>query len=273
LLLCRAVLPSSLWATTALLLSAVVSASCGLGFLEGGPPGIAVHQTSVRLHDHDLTLHLVAGLGHPEGPLLLYATGDAGWWGGDKGLFDHLAPIGYPVAGFSARDYTHHLKQPDDKETPRQLADDYLAIIRASEESLGLPATTRVVLVGKSRGSGLAVAAGENPRVRVHLRGVLAVALTGEEEYIEHREPDLPPGTLVMLNTYDVLPRLGSVPVAVIQSTRDQYLPADTARKRFGPDTPVRQFHAIDAANHNFGGKVTELYDEIDRCLEWILNS
>lgn len=268
-------LPRSLRAAAAALLvlaGALVSASCGFGFLEGGPPGITVRETTVRLHQHDLTIHLVAGLAHPEGPLLVYATGDAGWWGGDKALFDHLAPLGYPLAGFSAREYTHNLHQPNDKETPRQLADDYLAIIRASNESLGLPAATRVVLVGKSRGSGLAVAAGENPRVRVHLRGVLAVALTGEEEYIEHREPDLPPGTLVMLNTYDVLPRLGSVPVAVIQSTRDQYLPADVARERFGPDTPVRQFHAIDAANHNFGGKVTELYDEIDRCLEWIMS-
>lgn len=263
---------SSLRAATALLLGAVASASCGFGLLEGGPPGIAVHDATVRLHEHDLTIHLVTGLAHPAGPLLLYATGDAGWWGSDKALFDHLAPLGYPVAGFSAREYTHHLNQPGDKETPRQLADDYLAIIHASDAELGLPATTRVVLVGKSRGSGLAVAAGENPRLRVHLRGVLAVALTGEEEYIEHREPDLPPGTLVMLNTYDVLPRLGAVPVAVIQSTRDQYLPAGAARERFGPDTPVRQFHAIDAANHNFGGKVAELYDTIDRCLDWILS-
>ncbi len=203
---------------------------------------------------------------------MLYATGDGGWWDGDKALFTHMVPWGYPLAGFSAREYVHHLNQGRDKETPRQLADDYLAIIRTAETALGLPPTTRIVLVGKSRGSGLAVAAGENPRVRAHLKGILAVALTGEEEYIEHREPDLPPGTLVMLNTYDVLPRLGPVPVAVIQSTRDQYLPAAAARQRFGPDTPARQFHAIDAENHNFGGKVAELYAEMDRCFEWILS-
>jgi hypothetical protein len=250
----------------------VATSACGFGFLEGGPPGYPESETSVRLHDHDLTLHLIAGTTHASGPLLLYATGDAGWWGGDKALFDHMAPWGYPLAGFSARDYTHHLNQPRDKETPRQVADDYLAMIRASEAALGLPVTVRVVLVGKSRGSGLAVAAGENPRVRAQLEGVLAVALTGEEEYIEHREPDLPPGTLVMLNTYDVLPRLGSVPVAVIQSTRDQWLPAAAARERFGPDTAVRHFHAIDAANHNFGGKVAELYAQMDRCIEWILS-
>jgi hypothetical protein len=251
---------------------AVGAASCGFGFLEGGPPGYPESATSVRLHEHDLTVHLIAGGVHAAGPLLVYATGDAGWWGGDKDLFDHMAPWGYPLAGFSAREYTHHLNQPREKETPRQLADDYLAIIRASEAGLGLPPTTRIVLVGKSRGSGLAVAAGENPRVRTHLQGILAVALTGEEEYIEHREPDLPPGTLVMLNTYDVLPRLGSIPVAVIQSTRDQYLPAAAARERFGPDTVSRQFHAIDAANHNFGGKVAELYEQLDRCIDWILS-
>src|SRR4029077_13516853 len=84
------VFPSSVRAATAVLLllsGAVVSASCGLGLLEGGPPGIAVRETKVRLHEHDLTLHLVTGVAHPEGPLLLYATGDAGWWGSDKALF------------------------------------------------------------------------------------------------------------------------------------------------------------------------------------------
>jgi hypothetical protein len=265
--------PTRRLAASLTLLSVVALASaCGLGLVEGAGAAGPEADAHVRLHNHDLTLHLVASHAHPDGPLVLYATGDGGWWDGDKALFEHMVPWGYPLAGFSAREYVHHLDQGRDKERPRQLADDYLAIIRTAETVLGLPPTTRVVLVGKSRGSGLAVAAAENPRVRTLLKGILAVALTGEEEYIEHREPDLPPGTLVMLTTYDVLPRLGTMPVAVIQSTRDQYLPAAAARGRFGPDTPFRQFHAIDAKDHNFGGKVTDLYAEMNRCFEWILS-
>jgi fermentation-respiration switch protein FrsA (DUF1100 family) len=248
-----------------------LATSCGVGLLEGNDSRFPEAEAYVRLHSHELTIHLVASTAHPAGPLVLYATGDGGWWGADKALFNHMMPWGYPLAGFSSRDYLHHLNQGRDKESPRQLADDYLAIIHTAEISLGMPLTSRVVLVGKSRGSGLAVAAAENPRLRTLLKGILAVALTGEEEYIEHREPDLPPGTLVMLKTYDVLPRLGTLPVAVIQSTRDQYLPAATARERFGPDTPVRQFRAIDADNHNFGGKLDELYAEMSRSFDWIL--
>src|SRR5260221_9135526 len=45
--------------------------------------------TSVRLHDHSLTIHLIAGRDH-QSPLILYATGDAGWWGKDKATFTRL---------------------------------------------------------------------------------------------------------------------------------------------------------------------------------------
>jgi len=50
-----------------------------------------------------------------------------------------------------------------------------------------------------------------------------------------------------MIEPYDYLLRLSSLPVAVLQSTRDGYLPADQARQLFGPDTGNHQLHAIDA--------------------------
>jgi hypothetical protein len=38
----------------------------------------------------------------PLRPMLIYATGDGGFRGKDKELFDEMASFGYPVAGFSA---------------------------------------------------------------------------------------------------------------------------------------------------------------------------
>ena len=152
---------------------------------------------------------------------------------------------------------------------PHQIADDYRAIIDAARQALKLGRDTRVVLVGLSRGSGLDVAAAGDPHLQSSLKGVLAIALTGEEEYVEERGR---PGTKgVMLQTYEALPRLGNLPIAVIQSTRDQYLPADEARRRFGPDAPGRRFRAIDAADHGFGGKLSELYREMKAGFDWIV--
>jgi hypothetical protein len=61
------------------------------------------------------------------------------------------------------------------------------------------------------------------------------------------------------------------LPVAVIQSTRDNYLPAEDARSLFGSDTDRRQFHAIDAKNHSFAGARPLLYETLRSSLEWVV--
>ena len=74
----------------------------------------------------------------------------------------------------------------------------------------------------------------------------------------------------VMIETYRYLRRLGDLPLSVIQSTRDDYLPAAAARQLFGPDTPNRRFHAIEARNHSFKGAQDRLYAEVRDSLAWI---
>jgi fermentation-respiration switch protein FrsA (DUF1100 family) len=253
----------------AVLITAVTGACAGRWHAAQPAP---IADTSVRLHDHSLTIHLSAGRQHTS-PLILYATGDAGWWGKDKDIFKRISPWGYPAAGFSAREYVHHLGSSTDVVLRGELAADYAAIIGAAETALDLPAATRVVFIGKSRGAGLAVAAAGHPRIRETLQGVLAIGLTREEEYVQHRSPGPRwAGGFVMLQTYDALPQLGAVPIVVIQSTRDQYVPAAEARTLFGPDTPVRQLHAIDAADHNFGGALSVLYQEMTDSFEWLIS-
>jgi hypothetical protein len=213
----------------------------------------------------------------PLRPMLLYATGDGGFHGNDEAIFDALASFGYPVAGFSARNYLKNLGYVADTTTPQRLAADYRELIQFSKKSLMLPDATPVILVGVSRGAGLAVVAAGQPMVRGELAGVLAIALTREEEYVRHylvHRGALPPGTprreLVMIQTYEYLPRLSSLRVSVVQSTGDSYLPADKARELFGPDTSDRQLHAIDAWDHSFRGAREELYKQMEQSLDWI---
>jgi len=230
---------------------------------------VSLRTTSVRLHGHPLTLHLSSGVPSRSGPLIVYATGDGGWWGGDKALFTELVRLGYPAAGFSAREYVHHLEPGTDVERPIQVADDYAAIIAAVEVPLGLPPGTRVVLVGKSRGAGLEVAAAATRRLRPQLQGLLAIGLTREEEYVERRHRRAPRG--IMMQTYDALPQIGPIPVAVVQAAHDEYLPAAVARQLFGPDTPTRRLVEIADTNHNFDGAVPSMYEQLVRSLEWII--
>jgi fermentation-respiration switch protein FrsA (DUF1100 family) len=230
----------------------------------------------VPLDTERIEVHLVRAAGAASRrPLLLYATGDGGWRSADRGLFQHLARGGYPVAGFSARHYLEHLGFR--ATTPAHVAEDYGRLIAFTKHALELPDDTPTVLVGFSRGSGLAVVAAGQPELQRFLGGVLAVALTDEEEYVrEHGTPagrdrsDVSAREMATLRPYDQLTRLGRLPVAVIQSTQDSYLPAAQARQLFGPDDDRRRFHSIRAGNHTFAGARDALYEQARVALEWI---
>ena len=135
-----------------------------------------------------------------------------------------------------------------------------------AKQSLMLPAATPVILVGVSRGAGLSVVAAGQGMLQPLLDGVVAMGLTREEEHVRWRRRR----ESTELKIYDYLPRLGPMPIAVIQSTRDNYLPSDSARVLFGSDTDRRQFHEIVARNHSFSGARPLLYQTLRSALEWI---
>lgn len=232
----------------------------------------AVPDRLVTLNGHVLTLHFANAASAPSRPLLVFATGDAGMRRKDRDAYEHIASWGYPIVGFDSRDYVTHLGSLGDTTTPARLAADYSRIIAAARDALQLAATRPVVLVGISRGAGLSVvAAGE---LRSSLAGVLAVALTQEEEYVRWyrrlRVPRNEPRRSVIVDVYEYLAQLQDLPIAVIQSTRDNYLPAAAARALFGPDTARRWFQAIDARNHSFRGARAGLFAAAREALAWI---
>jgi len=103
------------------------------------------------------------------------------------------------------------------------------------------------------------------------LRGVIAVALAADEAYVAEAA-SVPAGSESSpLRTYEALRDLGQLKVAIIQSTRDDILPAAEARRRFGPDTSTRRLRPIDARDHSFGGKLDELSAELKASLDWLL--
>jgi hypothetical protein len=91
------------------------------------------------------------------------------------------------------------------------------------------------------------------------------MGLTREEEYLR-----IDASQTEALELYAYLPRLRDVPLAVIQSTRDNYLAADAARVLFGEDTALRTFHAVDARDHSFAGSRPLLYSELRNSLAWV---
>ena len=228
---------------------------------------------TITLHKRPVELHLARLRGEPSGaPLVLYVTGDGGWRGADPLVFRALVQWGYPSAGMEARGYLDHLGDLDRKATPRRLARDYASIVARARHELGLATATPVVLVGFSRGAGLAVLAASQRSLRKSVLGVVAVALTDAEDDLRlEPEADPPPETSSdPINPYRLLPHLGSLPVAVIQSTRDHYVAAADARRLFGVDTPSRRLVAIESDGHTFGGARDKLLEALRAALRWI---
>jgi fermentation-respiration switch protein FrsA (DUF1100 family) len=262
----------------------VVSGGCGMHRAPlVRPPGVAVDRR-VTLNGHALAVHMADRRIGAGSPLLIYATGDRGWAGKDLDVYRHLVAWGYAVAGFDAHDYVTHLDVPASTRhqgqhrqqtergttTPGRLARDYAAIIAAARDGLQLSRDVPVVLVGVSRGAGLSVAAAGQRAVRSELGGLVAVGLTKEEEYVRwYRRIGRRQRAQAseMLQVYEYLPRLGDLPLTVIQSTNDNYLPATSARALFGADTDSHRFIAVDARNHSFAGARAQLYEALQGAL------
>jgi dienelactone hydrolase len=234
---------------------------------------------SVELYDRPLELRISKPVTPNPGFLVVFATGDGGWHSLDKALFDWISAGNYPVVGFSSKNYLKNLGyvSDDTTTTPRRLMEDFEQIISAAERRLGLAPDTRVILTGMSRGAGLVVVAAGQRELQPNLAGVIAVALTREEEHVVHirRQRGQPrdgrrPRQLVEIKTYQYLRRLGTVPVAVMQSTHDRYLPAAEARELFGPNTELRRFQAVEAHNHTFSGGRETLCNYLESALQWI---
>jgi hypothetical protein len=251
----------------------VIAALAGCAPRVHFPAGVLLPDTTIVLNGHPLDLHFANAHAPASRPLLVYATGDGGWHRKDLDTYHRLVSLDYPIVGFDAHDYVTHLGRRTET-TPARLAADYLHIIRTARSALSLEPDRPVVLVGVSRGAGLSIVAAGQRLLRPSIAGVLAVALTREEEYVvwfkrlrlggpraTHRE---------MVETYEYLPLLGTLPVAVIQSTHDHYLPAAEARTLFGPDNDHRRFDPIESRNHSFSDVRATLYARIEASLDWI---
>jgi pimeloyl-ACP methyl ester carboxylesterase len=210
-----------------------------------------------------------------ENLLIVYATGDGGWGGLGDELFSLIARWGYPAVGFSSKNYLKNLEYYSESgtTTPRRFVRDLETIIADTQARLELPPATRIVLVGLSRGAGLMVVAAGDRSFQSEIAGVIAVSLTREEEHLVHLRRSRGPAAgreLVEIKTYEYLKRLLTLPVAVIQSTHDGYLPAAAARELFGPDTTFRKFHPVEARNHSFWCGCDELQSTLDESWHWI---
>jgi dienelactone hydrolase len=235
--------------------------------------------TSVTLHGKTLDLQVA----EPRTPvaadvLVLYASGDGGWFGAAVDMFKQIAAAGYPAAGFSSRAFLKIDRPRGALVSAAQLAEEYEQIVAQARRTLGLGTTSRVVLTGWSRGAAFSVLVASEPAVRRGLLGVVAIGLSqGEDLQVNSGDDDSDDGPVDdgarrwPFDTYARVAQLGALPCAVIQATKDHYFSAASARQRFGPDTAQRRLYAIDAKNHRFTGGKAAFHSALLDAIAWIV--
>ena len=240
-------------------------------------PVTAPREVSVEvlLHGRPLTLHLAKpAVASDPNVLVLYASGDGGWFGTAVDMFHEIARAGYATAGFSARAFLRIERPRGSALNPGRLALEYGRIIERAGEGLGLTPSFHVVLTGWSRGAALAVLASGEPPVAARTRGVIAIGLgDGEDLAVDAAADDdgaAEPGRTWPIQPYGRIAALGATRVAVIQASHDQYLSSARARALFGADTASRRFLTVEATNHRFSNGKVPFAAALRDALGWV---
>jgi hypothetical protein len=207
--------------------------------------------------------------------LVVYATGDAGWMGASGDIFEHLAEQGYYLAGFDSRKAIAPNRKTGERMSIPDAGVTLDAMFTHAKRALGLPESTPVIVTGDSRGATMVIFAAAETHVRDGVSGAVAIALTREADYLlapapADRDPAIEVDDKGRIQVYPVLKRLDSIPIAVIQSTHDRYVPSAESRRLMGPDTPMLRLYEVKARNHGFDGGRDQLLADLDDAMKWI---
>jgi Bacterial virulence protein (VirJ) len=274
----------------ALVLGAAICNGCSaaLSTKSSGPTAPRAFSTQIAVHDEALTLHLSSPQtpATDRMPLVLYASGDGGWFGAAVGMFRTIAGRGVPVVGFSTKAFMRIERRWSRPLRVAHIAEGYQAIIDAARAQLRVPRDCPVVLTGWSRGASLGVLVASSHEVDPAVIGLVAVGLAaderldidGDSDDDEARNPEVrdglnddPDGGAIAM--YPLLSRIAPRRAVVIQASGDGYLSAARARDLFGSDSPMKRLVGIDARNHRFSGGESEFVAALVEAVNWVASS
>lgn len=248
---------------------------CGAPFLPSKQGVYSVSPEKVTVEGRSIRATYVrpAGNRHP-GLLVVFCTGDGGWFGTSSALFRHLAEEGYTVAGFSAPQILRPLSRSGERASVARAAQGLEEIYAQARSHLGLPESTPILMVGYSRGASMVAFTAVHPELQRNLAGAVAVALVRDADYLQPPEGEHGPGIEVneagRLQLHPLLKLLDSVRLAVIQSTNDHYVSAAESRQLLGPDTDRMHLYTVEARNHRFNGGRDKLMHDLDDAMRWV---
>jgi alpha-beta hydrolase superfamily lysophospholipase len=222
----------------------------------------------LAIRGHDQLLHVY---GPRAGAPIIVSSGDGGWIHLGPRVAELLAARGFFVVGFDAKAYLTGFT--GDAETLR-IADepaDFRTLAAFASAATG----RKPILIGVSEGAGLSVLAANDPLTKAAIDGVIGLGLPERNElawrwkdsltYLTHRVPNEPTFSATAV-VADVAP----LPLALVQSTHDDFVPVADAQRIFAHASAPKQLWLVEAADHRFSDNLPVFEARLLEAIEWV---
>ncbi len=224
------------------------------------------------LRGQTLTLHLYGERGGAN-PVIV-ASGDGGWVHLGPQVAQILSEKGLFIIGLDSKEYLSAFTDGAKTLSVDDVRRDFRALVAYARGS----GSSKPVLVGVSEGAGLSVLAATDDSVKGSIAGVVGLGLPDQNElgwrfrdsmiYVTHKAPNEP-----SFFARELVGHVTPVPLALIHSTHDEFVPLAVARELFGRAAEPKKLWEVDATDHRFSGKPQELAARLDDALSWMAAS
>ena len=153
--------------------------------------------------------------------------------------------------------------------------EDEPADYRVLAEFASRGSTRKPILIGVSEGAGLSVLAATDPETKRVIGGVVGLGLPESNElawhwkdamiYVTHATPKEP-----TFSASAVIGKVAPLPLAVIHSTHDEFVPIDELNSVFAAAKEPRKLWIVKASNHRFSDNLKEFDQRLVEALEWV---
>jgi pimeloyl-ACP methyl ester carboxylesterase len=222
----------------------------------------------VPVRGHVQSVHVY---GAPGARPIIVSSGDGGWIHLGPHVAHVLAAHGCFVLGFDVKAYLESFTSGTNTLTTSDAPGDY----RTLSQYVAQGSQAKPILVGVSEGAGLSMLAAADPLTRQSIAGVIGIGLPDRNElgwrwkdsviYLTHGVPNEPTFSAAAL-----MERLSAVPVALMHSTHDEFVPLSEAQRMLALDPGPKQLWVIRASDHRFSDNLVEFDQRLLDAVDWI---
>jgi len=223
---------------------------------------------TIALRGHQQTLHLY---GPTNGRPIIVSSGDGGWVHLGPHVAALLAGRGFYVVGFDVKAYLVSFTAARSTLAVADEPADYRVLAQFARQVTG----RKPILIGVSEGAGLSVLAATDPQTQSAITGVVGLGLPDLNElgwrwkdeliYVTHRVPAEP-----TFSAAAIVGHVAPVPLAVIQSTHDEFVPAADVERIFARAAEPKRLWTVKAADHRFRDNLPEFDRRLLEAIDWI---